>query len=317
MKALSSSQRMLRVVALTGLVFALLLLLLPDFRPPAGLWSVAIWNLLHLPVFFAITLMLAVLFPPGILQAKRVLFAVLGGVIIALMSELVQSMTGRSGSVRDLILDGLGIVLAAVWLHMKGRWSKLGWGFYLFSAGVILLAFLWPTVEVEMALRRHQQRLPDIGAFSHPDRLLLWKSLGNVELDSREGGAGLKVTIGKGAYGGVAYRPGMQDWSSFNELILKIENEGDPFVLGVRMDDDETQFGKRRSWYSTEVRVARGIGEIQIPLAPLRDGQLDAAIDLSRFTRLVLFTMNESSRREFVIKSAFLRQGIGVSVPPE
>lgn len=241
-------------IAFVGLIFLLGALLVPGIRPLEGRWHEAWWNLLHVPAFFGLCCALDALVPTtGNLLARRI-FVLITALVLAVGTEWAQASLGRSGSWKDLIYDGLGIVLAVVWWRFgrgRGGLARIGVGLVAVGIG---WACLWPAWGTDWAESQQRNHLPEIGNFSRWETRHLWQAQGSsrVEVDGR----GLRVRIWDGRYGGVSFWPGEQDWSNYSVLVLEIENPGNRFELGIRIDDPTS--AKRREWISSSTLIERG-----------------------------------------------------------
>jgi hypothetical protein len=88
-----------------------------------GRWSSALWNLLHVPAFFAITWGIATILPTTLDRGRRIFHAAAAAFSLGTLTEIVQGFTGRSASFEDLLFDGVGIVLAVIFLVRREPWS--------------------------------------------------------------------------------------------------------------------------------------------------------------------------------------------------
>lgn len=300
----SGRLRSLQFASLCGLGLILLLLLIPNISPPAGRWYDALWNLLHLPAFFGVTWLLSPLVPAKYIDMRRWLLPALGAAAIGVLTEWIQSRTGRSGSFKDLSFNAIGIALACWCIARKisrGRIPVLPFSVLLLISVVVCL---WPAWSFNWAEFRHQKHFPDLGAFSTSSSRKVWQAQGNAKLESAGKGEGLLVSIGPGEFGGVSFLPGKQDWSAFSELHLGIRNKGGAFLLGVRIDSSGPHPGQGKNRVTTDAEVPSGESALRISL----DSKTGTnGFDFSRIVRMALYTGKETVGREFVIDSAFLR----------
>lgn len=266
-----------------------------------GRWMEALWNLLHLPAFFLLACFLHALWPRSWREPVRIGITIGAALFLGLATEGAQSSLGRSGNWGDVAFDAVGIALAVTWLlfgRRRRRFARIGFPALVLG---VAIACLWPAWGGDWAEARQNRHLPEIGTFSEWETRMLWQAQGNARVEAVPGG--LRLRIGKGRYGGVSYRPGTQDWSSFSRVVVEIENPGEPFELGIRIDDPSSR--ERGEWFSSSAVVGSGRQKIEVGLPA---GAGDAPpIDLARVSRLALFTGREEQGREFVVKSAFLR----------
>lgn len=301
--------------AVAGMCAVLASLLVPAGKPIEDAWAAGAWNLLHLPGFAFLTLCLHRLLG-GIGGGRRRLVAAAGLALAAgIATELVQGRIGRSASLHDLVLDGFGILLAAISLR-AWRWAPIrAMAGTLVLLGGFAFAFA-PAVRQDSAERRARARLPVLGAFAvgdadaFADARRLWKTQGKAVAEVVPGSGTLRVRIDPGEFGGVHFLPGRQDWSPYAELVLTLSNPGPPLRLGVRIDDADS--AADRTWFSGEITAGGERSEVRVPLprgsaaGPVPGGR--RSIDFSRIRRLVLFVDKTAIPVEFSLHSAVLRQ---------
>jgi hypothetical protein len=285
--------------ALTGVGVIVALLLLPLGWKLENVWSAGAWNLLHLPGFFLLTRFLFRIF------AGRILPSVGLALATGIVSEVLQSYIGRSASLHDVILDGFGILLALAWPGQPGRWpaSRVPGASLILLAGITFAFF--PALTQSLAERTARAHLPEIGPFSGTTGQKLWWPQGRAVAEVDAGTGALRVRIEPGTFGGVHFRSGGQDWSSYSEVVFSVSNPGAPLRLGVRIDD--AQSSADRVWLSDEIRLDNGISEARIPLTGALAPDDRRRIDLTQIVRLVLFVDKTEIPVEFSLQSAVLR----------
>ena len=111
------------ILAVGAVLFVVALLVSPGFPQMRGRWSSALWNLLHVPAFFAITWGTATILPASLERVRRIFYAATAALSLGTLTEIVQGLTGRSASLEDLLFDGVGIVLAVIFLARREPWS--------------------------------------------------------------------------------------------------------------------------------------------------------------------------------------------------
>lgn len=290
--------------AVVGLSAVLVLLLVPGINLPPGRWLHAFWDLFHAPFFFGITCLFYRLLPEKGRRVRRVLVAAVLALVAGGLVEGLQGFTGRSASLKDFLINVVGISLAVTWLLWGARTGKTGMLRFGLIAAIALWFCLWPAWSMTMAEALHRRKLPDIGAFSDWSGRRLWRAQGNAVVEFPKGQHRMKVAIGEGDFGGLSFRPGAQDWSMFATVELSIFNPGAPFQLGIRIDDSNSQ--RDASWYSTAAEVVQGANRLLIPLPERSKSSDGTGIDFSKVARLALFTVGEIESREFFVDSAFL-----------
>jgi VanZ family protein len=128
------------IFAAGAVLFVVALLVWPEFPRMRGRWSSALWNLLHVPAFFAITWGTATILPASLERVRRIFYAAAAALSLGTLTEMVQGLTGRSASWDDLLFDGVGIALAVTFLARQEPWSPRAGKVY--AALVIAALFL-------------------------------------------------------------------------------------------------------------------------------------------------------------------------------
>ena len=105
-----------RILAAGAVLFVVALLVSPGFPQMRGRWSSALWNLLHVPAFFAITWGGATILPASLERVRRILYTVAGAFALGTLTEIVQGLTAgdevvTAGQLK--IRDGSAVTVAA------------------------------------------------------------------------------------------------------------------------------------------------------------------------------------------------------------
>ena len=114
------------------------LLLAPLDNSYRALWYGELQDACHVPLFFVLTLLLAYAWP----GRQFAVVAVAAGLAAAI--EVVQPLTGRSASWRDLLYGLIGVTLAALWMARSWRW--------LLRLVLAALLLAWPAWRVGPSL---------------------------------------------------------------------------------------------------------------------------------------------------------------------
>ncbi len=290
------------------LAISLGMLFFPRIAPPDGRWWGAAWDGLHVPGFFLITWGIDRLLSLVVRRrGRRVALAVAAAVAIAAGSEWSHQYLGRSSEWEDLVRDGIGIGFAVIALLGWSRWGKRGRAVYVAAAVACLLLLFLPAWRTGHAVKRQASIFPDLGGFGSRASLVVWRPQGNTEVSLDREAKTLTVRTGPGRHGGVHLRTVTRDWRDFEALHLELENPGEAFHLGLRIDDVLTDSVPGRTRYDGERLVPPGRVAISLPLGEVASGPRGRTLDLGRIHRLVLFTGDEAVERVFVINSAFLR----------
>lgn len=269
----------------------------------------ALFDGLHLPGFALFTLAfyhLFRLFPKS--RGRALWGAVASATALALAVEGLQSLTGRTPSWMDMRngLIGIGLTAGAILSH--GQWPAIRWWtVHAVAFGTGLALVFWPAWKEWRGLQWRATAFPVLGEFRHPVELKVWRPQGEAGVElaliptEDDPQPGLLVKTSPGHWSGVSYSAGDADWSGFQNLTFKIFNPGEPFLLGIRVDDhgDVSRLGHR---YQEGVMLQQGIDRFNIPLDEIRRGPAEREFDLAAVRRLAFFTAaDETAPRAFYL----------------
>jgi hypothetical protein len=287
-----------RGVALLALVGLMILLLVPLF--PVGEedgFRENLLNFAHVPLFVAVTLLLRFMqlsLPP---RWGSLFLCAFGSLLLAVLSEMAQSVTGRTPAVGDLAADLSGILLACAGLMRGASWWALSTRLMLLVVGGGLLALaVRPLVAEIQTVRAKREAFPTLVDMEFPYGL--WQAQGATRLRvvggaGRADGHGLEVSMASGSYEGLRYAvPGGVDAVDYSGLLIETVNPGEAFELGVRVDCGVGQ----RQYRSFLVPNGRSVLQTEW-VQDREDGEL---------IRLVLFTGEKQPARKFQILDARL-----------
>ncbi len=272
------------LLALLGLMF---LLLVPLPRPvePNPLME-DLKNLLHVPLFMAVTLLLRVLQPPAARHRGPVWACAVAAGVLGVLSEVVQGLTGRTPAVGDLVADLAGILLACAVL-LRGTALRVGitrWVLLMAGGGMFALTAV-PLVVGISTFTVKRKAFPVLMAQGIPGAL--WQEQGNTRLQvaGAEPG-GLVVRMPRGDYEGLRYVvPRGVGTQGYSGLVIETANEGEAFELGIRID---VTHGTRKN---AAVMVPPGNAVMKVSWTrETGDGEL---------RRVVLFTGVDQPARKF------------------
>ncbi|MBX3742212.1 MAG: VanZ family protein [Akkermansiaceae bacterium] len=283
-RGFSAVFRQRALLALGGLMC---LLLVPFPRPaePEPILE-DVRNLLHVPLFMAVMLLLRVLqrsVPP---RWRSLWICAFAAALLGGLSEILQGLTGRTPSVGDFGADLAGILLACV-VSLRGTGTRLvTLRRLLLLAGVGMFALAAAPLVREVSIFAGKHKVfPVLMDRGFPGAL--WQGQGGTRLhvvDTESGG--LQVEMPHGDYEGLRYMfPRGVDTAGYSGLVFETANDGESFELGVRVD---VTTGSRKN---AAVLVPRGNAVLKIHWVPeAGDGGLK---------RVVLFTGVGQPARKF------------------
>lgn len=282
----------LRGWAFLALAVLMLLLLIPlPYSAEEQVFGENLRNLLHVPLFAAVTFLFRFLQFSSPPRWRPIFVCALGAGLLAVLSEMAQSITGRTPAVEDLGADLSGILLAcAVLLRGLERGVAIVRLMLLLAGGGMLALAVRPLVEEVSAVRAKREVFPTLIDLKCPRGL--WLAQGATRLEAVEG-KGLVVRMSAGSYEGLRYAvPKGVDTVGYSDMLIETANSGEAFELGVRMDVD----GGERRYGSFVVPKGRAFLRADWTSKPV-DGGL---------ARVVLFTGEEQPARNFRLLGARL-----------
>ena len=255
-------------------------------------------NLAHVPLFAFVTFLLRFLQLSSQLRRKSLPLIGIAAAFLAVLTEIAQSLTGRTPTAGDLGADFCGILLAVAFL-MGGSGGRV-----VIVRLVLLLAGGWmlvlaarPLAESLQSAKAKRAAFPvliDLG-FQNG----LWQAQGKTRLEVLDFGdtRGLEIRMPGGSYEGLRYAvPSGVDTSGYSGLAIEVSNPGEAFELGVRMDDDR---GRRRNG---SVMVPQGRSGLRVKWA-VGSGE-------GELVRVVFFTGEHQPARRFLLLDARLNREI-------
>lgn len=301
-------------VFLRGLAFLTLAILLLSLLIPLApateeeAYGRHLRNLLHVPLFAVVTFLLRFLQTSSSSHRRSLFACALVALLLGLLSEVAQSITGRTPAVEDLVADLSGILLAcALLLRGSGR-HRMKARFAMLLAGSAMFAFAAQPLAKEMfANRAKREAFPTLIDLKYSNGL--WQAQGSTRLQvvKREGSAGssgLEVKMADGSYEGLRFAvPKGVDTVGYSGLLIETDNSGEVFELGVRLDGKDGQ----RQYRS--LMVPQGRSSLHTEWNSNRQG--------GGIVRLVFFTGEEQPARKFLLLDARLTQEFPTTLPAD
>ena len=233
---------------------------------------------------------------------------------LALALEALQSLSGRSAAIGDVVMDMLGVaVFLAVFVpRRRPAWRRLAVAVFIVMCFVVVS---WPAMEgYRIWAGRHAS--PILGSFETAKDRLMWRPsspgdwpTARTELDKNwvsEGRSALSVRTQSGAWSGVNYYGYGADWSGYQALHFDIYNPGTPFSLGIRIDDTVIKnptYGQR---YNTMLQIRHGWNSVTLTMAQVAAGPAKRRLDLTRIFRLMMFVEPKQPPRHFYLDNVRL-----------
>lgn len=214
----STARRLVGIAAIGALLVPLFVPISPDLRqhPLFG----ALGDRVHIVMFAVLTL---ILYHRGPVRG-RILASIGVSIAVGAVTEIAQSLTGRSPSFGDLYQDALGTALAGCWLAWRHRDRRL---LPATGAAAVVLAVWWPLRDlptVVTEVRAAEPLFPVLADFERPQAFRLWSphlvgEYGRVELP--DGGHVLEIRhSGDDRWPGAASPHLAWNWTGWDTLLV-------------------------------------------------------------------------------------------------
>ncbi|MEW5755128.1 MAG: hypothetical protein AB1810_02380 [Pseudomonadota bacterium] len=295
------------------LVIALLALITLAFIPIAGLpYHRAVSETMdagHFPAFMIITLCAYILLKRAAVP-RPLLIATLSSICLALAIELIQPFFSRTQSSRDFFVGNLGILAAAIGIHFR-RYPQWWLKPMLVTATLVIFAGIaTPAYREWLAVAWQHRQFPVLGDFENTQDLRLWDP---TDPDSHSptrisrsvdhashGKHSLMIEAGLSSWPGIVNNTGDMNWAAFKNLRFDIYNPTEPFILHLRVDDNQDidDYDER---FNNQVTVETGRNEIAIPLSAVEVQRPMRRLHLNAVRRIVLYLDAQPAPRTFYI----------------
>lgn len=300
----SPSRNQWALLALLGL-FAVLLVPLPGFR---SRFATALENFAHAPLFALVAwgawrwlrARAAVARPLWSTALQAWLLAA----AFAVVTEVVQPLTGRDDSLQDMFTDVTGAsaaVLALVAFHRQ----RAGWRSWLSVAGALVATVIaaWPVAYTAAAYRQRNVLAP---------RLLdLGTSLGRYFLQRRgiqilpQATGGWLISPSQTRWPGLTVDEVLPDWRAYSSLVVDISNPGTlPVTLLIRIDDRGPARRYGDHFNSSTVLAPGARVQWRLPMSGLQHRSAGRSLDLAEMRRVILYqdtTLQERPALAYVL----------------
>lgn len=288
--------RLHRLTLLVGtMMLALYLLLILDRAQLHSRTLFALWDIAHVPLFFVLTwvfdqalsrrhprkfgVWLILLWPPLLL--------------FAIGTEWLQSMTDRSPSTRDMLMNVLGMTLATIWLagrhYLQRRWSQ--------SLARALVVFVFALLIIRpaqmLAADQYRQRaFPILSDFEHWTDALNWSAGTRSDDVAFDGKFALKVDLPSQPLAGASLRYFPGQWHEYRCLHIAIFNpQRSVMPLALRVHDNlHRKMGEAyHDRYNQHVNAKPGWNELRVPLEKIAQAAQTRIISLDEISTVRVF----------------------------
>ncbi len=273
----------------------------------------ALRDTLHFPFFIVLlALIYAALLRIRSNPRKRALLqAIVLTSAIGGASEWAQTLTSRTASGQDLLMNLLGVACGSA--TIAGGWLRGSRRSFLWLIPVVAIwvgsTFLVtrPAIRALKAERHQAGAFPRLGDFEDEWETVVWTPQGDdgagptratfSNAHPTHGRQSLKIDIHGSNWAGVRLLIGKRlPWPESRSLRFDVYNPGDEFELGIRVDGFE---GGR---FTGKVAIAPGLNQCRIPPDELADRGRELTRPASFAARIIVFHLGESpSTRSFYL----------------
>ncbi|VAW91044.1 hypothetical protein MNBD_GAMMA23-2577 [hydrothermal vent metagenome] len=261
-----------------------------------------IWNLGHVFLFFGLSYLVvkAALNHSGYSVYTQFGLISVGAVLLGILIEYLQTLTGRDQSSYDVLLDWLGACIAFVVfsnaLLKASRFVRIS-----FRTGVIILMLLSLMPMLNIIIDDIQQRnqfpilvanesVRELSRF-HKNNVTL-RFVANVtekpnkKVLRMDFIPGLNPTASLGAFN--------QNWSQYNYLSFDIFSPISVASLNVRIHDQrhERNGYRYRDRFNYSIQLSSGWNKIKISLADVKNAPLKRDMNMQEIQQLMFFKLN-------------------------
>lgn len=275
------------LLAIIALLVALPFFFLGGPTPGSTKLFCALWDSGHIFFFMVLAFALSKKFDVSRWRICLVILACvfLGGGLV----EIIQSQIGRDGNWQDLLNDLAGTCIGLFWFQRAHKWV---WGARILSITICIPLLVSIFFELSARIVSSKQ-LPLLEGF---ESFVSFYGLKGVERSDEyhtQGQFSAKVWLGTGLYSGVSLMRLARDWSLYEKLCIDIYNP-DPQLetIALRVNDalhdingwvDSDRFNQR-------VDLVVGWNHIEFPLSEIQHGPSARSMDLTRISRVILYT---------------------------
>ena len=310
-----------RLLLLAVLGSGLAILLVYPFSLASRSWS-ELFNLAHMPCFFAEFLLIAGVLDPSCvglpaswcrvlrLNASRLILLVVALTIIGITCEVLQEFVGRSPSVSDVLANGCGLAAALFWCLGRPIASRVRRvGLTLIAAGLLITPSWSPIAELyDCSLQ--QRAFPILSSFERTRELHTWAAheatIARATEWSTHGQMSMKVQGRAGSvHPGATFQWPMTDWTGYTTLELDLLNPSDePMTLRISISDEAHAASgfAPTDRFRTSIELPPGKPTpVRIQLANVLDAPETRDMDLSRIHSVNLFTVRPETDFAFLV----------------
>ncbi len=309
-------RRSARTVLAILVPLAILAVLLLSPLPRLNRGFRAVLDLGHAPAFAAVTVLLhqivCRLHPASGARSLLLITPLMIG--FGLVTEVLQSQTGRNFTLHDAVANTMGVAAGVCWsvrcyLTHGGLRTRLS----IASVLILVIPCIWPALTF-VDIIRQQAEMPVLASFETDVELRRWaphdSRMTRVPVGVTHGERALRVDLSVTEYPGVTLAWPVDDWSAYDHLVFDLfvqdEDESDlgeliePDYLIVKIEDIEHD-GEYEDRFHHHVPLKPGKQAVRIPLEDVAAAPENRYMDLRNISILQFFVYRPTKRHTFYI----------------
>ncbi len=301
----------LHILFITGIVF--LFVGGPGHNASRSMGN--LWNMGHIALFVLFVFILYADwrdFGERPIGLQWVLVVSLGGVL-ALSTELIQSLAGRHFDYMDIYRDLSGCIIGMILLSRTGVYHRGRENFL--RAAVIVFLLLIASVPLFISLADEyiaSRQFPLLSGFETPLEIKRWRADGEISISEQfhhSGDFSLRARFTTRKYSRVTMKYSLGKWEGYQQFEFSIFNP-DTTVLKAycRIHDEEHR--KHDNAYTDRFHrsfiLENGWNTISIPIDDIRNAPSSREMDLTRIEGITFFTVSLPSPRTVYLDDILL-----------
>ena len=243
----------------------------------------------HLPAAWIVFAALARALPAAWPSPRRLTASAAVVTLLALLVEVIQPVVGRQAEWSDLVVGFVGVGVGVLWAASAGGSRRTRWSAR--AAGLVVCAVaVSPALRDVRTIVARNQRLPVLFDPAAPVAARAWLPVGDDGVPAIERHPRAPVPTWEiamdGAWQGIRYEAGRQDWWGYEAVEITLQNPGPPVELRLRVDDRLDDGRRTRS--SHVLAVPTGSATLRVSIDAIKHAPEDRTLGLCCVERVHL-----------------------------
>ena len=256
-------------------------------------------------VFFAALTATLLVWRPRAAGVRYIAAVVIGLVLFGVLIEGLQSISGREASLRDILLNSVGIVVGLC-IALPSRRLLVP----LVAIPTLIATLGLPAIDLWDRWQATRQ-FPVISDFEGRFEHRRWSS-GERVLHEPTNDYVLHVPLPPGRYPGTSLRRSFGNWQDHECLVLDLynpESRNLHLTLSIRDEEHEARGANFNDRFNRRISLPPGPSTLGILTKTIADAPATRTLDLNAITEVVLFTSNPTETRHLIVARVFLSSG--------